>query len=44
MTRLLVATLAVLPVPGSGRPESFKLGGRVMYRRADVEKWPEETQ
>ncbi|WP_297734717.1 hypothetical protein [Mycobacterium sp.] len=29
---------------GSGGRRSFKLGRRVMYRRAEVEKWLQEAQ
>jgi predicted DNA-binding transcriptional regulator AlpA len=44
MTRLSVATLRYWRHAGTGGPASFKLGRRVMYRRADVEKWLEEAQ
>jgi predicted DNA-binding transcriptional regulator AlpA len=44
MTRLSVGTLRWWRAVGKGGPESFKLGRRVMYRRADVEKWLEEAQ
>jgi excisionase family DNA binding protein len=43
MTRLSVGTLRWWRAVGEGGPESFKLGRRVMYRRADVEKWLEEA-
>ena len=38
MTRLSAATLRYWRAVGEGGPASFKLGRRVMYRRADVEK------
>ena len=44
MTRLSVGTLRYWRAVGEGGPESFKLGRRVMYRRADVERWLEEAQ
>jgi predicted DNA-binding transcriptional regulator AlpA len=44
MTRTNPATLRYWRSVGVGGPESFKLGRRVMYRRADVEKWLEEAQ
>jgi excisionase family DNA binding protein len=43
-TRLSVGTLRYWRHAGTGGPASFKLGRRVMYRRADVEKWLEEAQ
>jgi len=39
MTRLSVGTLRWWRSVRAGSPESFKLGRRVMYHRADVEKW-----
>jgi predicted DNA-binding transcriptional regulator AlpA len=39
MTRMTPATLRYWRSVGAGGPDSFKLGRRVMYRRADVEKW-----
>ncbi len=44
MTRLSVGTLRWWRSAGAGGPASFKLGRRVLYRRADVEKWLEEAQ
>jgi predicted DNA-binding transcriptional regulator AlpA len=44
MTRLSVGTLRYWRYTEAGGPASFKLGRRVMYRRADVEKWLEEAQ
>lgn len=44
MTRLSVGTLRYWRSVGAGGPESFKLGRRVMYRRADVERWLQEAQ
>jgi predicted DNA-binding transcriptional regulator AlpA len=44
MTRLSVGTLRWWRAVGEGGPESFKLGRRVMYRRADIEKWLDEAQ
>jgi excisionase family DNA binding protein len=44
MTRLSVSTLRWWRSAGAGGPESIKLGRRVMYRRADVEKWLEEAR
>jgi hypothetical protein len=41
MTRLSAGTLRYWRALGEGGPASFKLGRRVMYRRADVEKWLE---
>jgi predicted DNA-binding transcriptional regulator AlpA len=43
MTRLAVGTLRYWRHAGSGGPQSVKLGRRVMYRRADVEKWLDEA-
>jgi excisionase family DNA binding protein len=43
MTRLSAGTLRYWRALGEGGPASFKLGRRVMYRRADVEKWLEEA-
>lgn len=37
--RLSPATLRWFRHQGHGGPKSFKLGRRVMYRRADVEAW-----
>jgi predicted DNA-binding transcriptional regulator AlpA len=39
MTRLSAGTFRYWAALGEGGPASFKLGRRVMYRRADVEKW-----
>lgn len=39
MTRLSVGTLRYWRTVGIGGPVSFKLGRRVVYRRADVERW-----
>lgn len=39
MTRTNPATLRYWRSVGTGGPKSFKLGRRVLYRRADVEKW-----
>ncbi len=44
MTRLSVGTLRYRRSVGAGGPASFKLGRRVMYRRADVETWLAEAQ
>jgi excisionase family DNA binding protein len=44
LTRLSASTLRYWRHAGTGGPASFKLGRRVMYRRADVEKWLEEAQ
>jgi DNA-binding transcriptional MerR regulator len=44
MTRLSAGTLRYWRALGEGGPASFKLGRRVMYRRADVEKWLEESR
>jgi DNA-binding transcriptional MerR regulator len=44
MTRLSAATLRYWHATGRGGPASFKFGRRVMYRRADVEKWLEEAR
>jgi excisionase family DNA binding protein len=44
MTRLSVGTLRYWRHAGTGGPASFKLGRRVMYRRADVEKWLEDAR
>ena len=44
MTRLSAGTLRYWRALGEGGPASFKLGRRVMYRRADVEKWLEEAR
>jgi predicted DNA-binding transcriptional regulator AlpA len=41
MTRLPRATLRFYRHRGAGGPPSFKLGSRVVYRRADVESWIE---
>lgn len=38
LTRIPVATLSWYRHNGTG-PRSALIGGRVMYRRADVEKW-----
>jgi DNA-binding transcriptional MerR regulator len=43
MTRLSQGTLRYWRYTGSGGPQSFKLGRRVMYRRTDVEKWLREA-
>jgi predicted DNA-binding transcriptional regulator AlpA len=39
MTRQQPSTLRWWRAVGAGGPKSFKLGRRVMYRRADVEQW-----
>ncbi|OBI24088.1 AlpA family transcriptional regulator [Mycobacterium sp. E2497] len=39
MTRQQPSTLRWWRAVGQGGPKSFKLGRRVMYRRADVEQW-----
>lgn len=39
ITRTNPATLRYWRSVGAGGPKSFKLGRRVMYRRADVEEW-----
>jgi hypothetical protein len=44
MTRTNPATLRYWRSVGAGGPDSFKLGRRVMYRRADVERWLGEAQ
>lgn len=44
MTRTNPASLRYWRSVGAGGPESFKLGRRVMYRRAEVEKWLNEAQ
>jgi DNA-binding transcriptional MerR regulator len=44
MTRLSASTLRYWRHAGTEGPASFKLGRRVMYRRADVEKWLEEKR
>jgi DNA-binding transcriptional MerR regulator len=44
MTRLSASTLRYWRYAGAGGPVSFKLGRRVMYRRADVEKWLGEAR
>jgi DNA-binding transcriptional MerR regulator len=44
MTRLSEGTLRYWRYAGSCGPESIKLGRRVMYRRADVEKWLQEAK
>jgi predicted DNA-binding transcriptional regulator AlpA len=41
MTRMEPSTLRWWRFAGEGGPKSFKLGRRIMYRRADVEKWLE---
>jgi predicted DNA-binding transcriptional regulator AlpA len=43
-TRLSAGTLRYWRALGEVGPASFKLGRRVMYRRADVEKWLEEAR
>jgi hypothetical protein len=43
MTRLSEGTLRWWRAVGEGGPASFKLGIRVMYRLADVEKWLQEA-
>jgi predicted DNA-binding transcriptional regulator AlpA len=40
LTRLPLATLRFYRHRGDG-PKSFKLGNRVAYKRADVERWIE---
>lgn len=44
MTRLSVGTLRWWRSVGAGGPPSIKPGRRVMYRRADIEKWMEQAQ
>ncbi len=44
MTRLPEGTLRYWRAVGTGGPPSFKLGRRVMYRQADVERWLDEAQ
>jgi excisionase family DNA binding protein len=44
MMRLSASTVRYWRYAGTGGPASFKLGRRVMYRRADVEKWLEEKR
>jgi predicted DNA-binding transcriptional regulator AlpA len=39
-----VGTLRYWRHGGTGGPPSFKLGRRVMYRRAEVEKWLGEAR
>jgi predicted DNA-binding transcriptional regulator AlpA len=41
LTRLPLSTLRFYRHRGDGGPKSFKLGNRVVYRRADVEQWIE---
>lgn len=41
LTRLPLSTLRFYRHCGDGGPKSFKLGNRVVYRRADVEQWIE---
>jgi predicted DNA-binding transcriptional regulator AlpA len=41
LTRLPLATLRFYRHRGQGGPKSFKLGNRVVYKRADVEAWIE---
>ncbi|MCV7169075.1 helix-turn-helix domain-containing protein [Mycobacterium manitobense] len=43
MTRLTPATLRWWRSVGHSGPKSFKLGRRVLYRRADVEKWMQDA-
>lgn len=43
MTRLSAGTLRSWRHSGSSGPPSVKLGGRVLYRRADVEAWLAEA-
>jgi predicted DNA-binding transcriptional regulator AlpA len=43
-TRLSAGTLRYWRALGERGPASFKLGRRVMYRRADVEKWLEDVK
>lgn len=43
LTRLASETLRYYRHRGTG-PASFKLGGRVVYRRADVLAWIEEQR
>lgn len=42
MTKVPEATLRYYRHLGDRGPKSFKVGRRVMYRRADVEAWLEE--
>lgn len=41
--RIPVATLRWWRARGEGGPTSFKLGRRVMYRRADCDAWFEKA-
>lgn len=41
ITRMEPSTLRWWRFAGEGGPKSFKLGRRIMYRRADVEQWLE---
>jgi predicted DNA-binding transcriptional regulator AlpA len=43
MTRTSPATLRYWRSVGDGGPRSFKLGRRVLDRRADVEQWIAEA-
>ncbi len=42
LTRVPVPSLRYYRHVGEGGPRSFKLGNRVVYKRADVEQWIEE--
>lgn len=39
LIRIPASTLRFYRHKGEGGPRSAKIGGRVMYRRADVEAW-----
>ena len=41
LTGIPMSTLRFYRHAGRGGPRSFKLGGRVVYRRSDVEAWIE---
>lgn len=42
LTKIPEATLRYYRYLGDRGPKSFKIGRRVMYRRADVDAWIEE--
>jgi predicted DNA-binding transcriptional regulator AlpA len=41
LTRIPLSTLRFYRHVGKGGPRSFRLGNRVVYKRADVEAWIE---
>ena len=43
ITRMPVPTLRYWRATKSGGPKSARLGGRVVYRRSDVEQWINEA-